>query len=420
MGEKMEGLARREWRSHWTVVLAGLFGVGLTSIHVYTIGPFIAPLEQEFGWTRAQISAGVGVSTFIGAVLSPFVGMLIDKLGPRRIAIPGSLIFFAGTALLSQTTGNVWVWWSLWIVIAAGGLTIKPTIWTIAVASLFDKGRGLALAVTLCGTALASGIMPSVATALIDSYGWRTAYPLMAALVFVITFPLFWFFLDSAADKRRRQPAAQHREQPPLLGVSAREAFASLRFYKLSLAAFVFTIAAIGIVSNLVPILTSLDIGRAQAAGIAGLAGITSVIGRLCTGWLIDRLNGNIVGGLAVLVPVASCILILSMPGSIEAIVVAVVILGLALGAELDIIAYLTTRHFGTARYGTIFGTVSALWSLAVTIGPTLANYIYDQTGSYLPAIWAFLPLFAIASLSLLTLGAFPDFGTRAAPVGAD
>lgn len=420
MAEKNERGTLQEWRRHWTVVLAGLFGVGLTSIHVYTIGPFIAPLEQEFGWTRAQISAGVGVSTFIGAVFSPFMGMLIDKFGPRRIAIPGSLIFFAGTALLSRSSSSVWMWWSLWIVIAAGGLTIKPTIWTMAVASLFDKGRGLALAVTLCGTALASGIMPLVATALIDSYGWRTAYPLMAALVFVITFPLFWFFLDSAADKRRREPTAQHDDQPLLLGVSAREAFRSIRFYKLSLAAFVFTIAAIGIVSNLVPILTSLDIGRAEAAGIAGLAGITSLVGRLSTGWLIDRLNGNIVGGLAVLIPVVSCVLILSLPGSVEAIVLAVVILGLALGAELDIIAYLTTRHFGTARYGTIFGTVSALWSLAVTIGPTLANYIYDQTGSYLPAIWAFLPLFVIASISLLTLGAFPAFGGKSLPGSQD
>lgn len=406
--------AREEWRQHWLVVLAGLIGVGMTSIHVYTIGPFIGPLEQEFGWKRAQISAGVSVASFIMAALSPFMGMLIDKLGPRRIALPGTLLFVAATAMLSLTTANLWVWWSLWVVVSFGGLATKPTVWTMAVASLFDKGRGLALAVTLCGTALASGVMPSVATALIDHFGWRQAYPLMALLLLVVSFPVFWFCLDSATDKIRRQPDTPMTHVARPSGVAVREALLSLRFVKIALAAFVFTIAAIGIVSNLVPILTSLHIGRAEAAAIAGLAGITSVIGRISTGYLLDRFNGNIVGGLSVAVPVISCALLLAAPGSQVVTIVAVIIIGLSLGAELDVIAYLTAQHFGTARYGTIFGTVSALWSLAVAIGPTLANYIYDQTGSYLPAIAAFLPLFLVASLSLMTLGAFPVFADEA------
>lgn len=403
-----------EWRRHWPVVFASLMGIGLTSTHVYAIGPFIGPLEAEFGWPRAQISLGVALVTLLGAIFSPFMGIAIDKLGPRRIALPGALLFCAGTALIAFTTNSLWVWLSLWLVVGIGALMIKPTVWTFAVASLFDKGRGLALAITLCGTGIASTVMPIVATGLIDSYGWRSAYLLMALLLVVVTFPIFYFCFDSAIDGKRRKPEGAGGPVFAVVGATVREALLSLRFLKLGLAAFVFTLAAIGITSNMVPILTSMQLSRAEAAGIASLAGVTSVLGRLATGFLIDRYNGNIVGGTVVLFPMITCILLLAAPGSVPLTILAVVILGLSLGAELDVIAYLTARHFGTARYGTIFGTISAVWSAAVTIGPTLANRIYDRTGNYELAIWGFLPLFALASLCLMTMGAFPDYSRRA------
>lgn len=403
--------ARNEWRRNWGVVFAGLFGVGLTSTHVYSIGPFIAPLQAEFGWTRAQISAGVGVSTFIAAVLSPFLGIAIDRFGARRIALPGAIIFCAATALLSLAPSTVWIWWSMWVLVAMGGVMIKPPVWTTAVTSLFDKGRGLALAVTLCGTGLASTLMPNVATWLIDHYGWRLAYQLMGLLLIVVTFPIFFIFLSSAADRKRRAVTAIESPATETVGSTVREALLSMRFAKLTLAGFVFTTGALGITSNMVPILTSMELSRAQAAGVAGLAGLTSVVGRLSTGVLIDRYNSNVVGGIVVLFPMIACgLLLLAGGGATGLVLPAAIVLGLAIGAELDVIAYLTARHFGTARYGTIFGTVSSVWALAVTVGPTFANYIFDKTGSYAPALWTFIPLFAIASLCLFTLGAFPDF----------
>ena len=393
--------------------MAGMIGVGLVSIHVYAQGPFIAPLEKEFGWKRAEISSGLALSSFILAALSPFMGMAIDKWGARRIALPGCAIFLAATAMLSLTGQSLWTWWAIWIVVGLGGLALKPTIWTLAVASLFDKGRGFALAVTLCGTALASGLMPFVATWLIEQFGWRQAYPLMALLLFVIAFPVFWFFLDSAAARSRRGTKDEDA-LPPQGGATFREAVSSLRFYQLSLAAFVFTAAAIGIISNLVPILTSMEIGRTQAAAIAGIAGISNIVGRLTTGYLLDKFNGNVVGGLCVAIPVSTCLLLLFSGGSIPLIILAVAIMGLSLGAEMDVIAFLTAKHFGMARYGTIFGTVSALWSFAVSVGPILANHVYDRTGAYELALWIFLPMFLIASLCLLTLGKFPDYAPRA------
>ncbi|MFC3172789.1 MFS transporter [Novosphingobium bradum] len=411
--------ARAEWRNGWTVVLAALFGIGLTSSHVYLMGPFIAPIERDYGWTRAQISAGVGVVTFLGAVSAPFVGILLDRVGPRRVALPGAVVFCATLALMGLAPANVRVWWVMWTMVGVGAVMIKPTTWTMAVAGLFDRSRGLALAVTLCGTGLASSVLPILVTWLIDTHGWRAAYPLTAGIMALVVLPLFFLFFHGAADQRRRRPVAASTPPPEAVGATVREALRSARFAKLTLAGFVFTTAAIGITANLVPILGSMGLSRTEAAGVAGLAGLTSVIGRLGTGFLIDRFNGNYVGGICVLIPMIGCAMFLAWPGNVPLMMVAVIVLGLALGAELDIVAYLTTRHFGTARFGTIFGMVSSVWSLAVAVGPTLANHLYDRTGSYAPAIWAFLPLFAVASGCLFTLGPFPKFTGSAPQAGA-
>jgi MFS transporter, OFA family, oxalate/formate antiporter len=90
--------------------------------------------------------------------------------------------------------------------------------------------------------------------------------------------------------------------------------------------------------------------------------------------------------------------------------VLAAIIIGAALGSEVDVMAFMTARHFGTLRYGTIFGVISGLWAIATATGPFLVNRTYDLTGSYIIAIEAAIPLFVITSLLMFTLGRSPDF----------
>ncbi len=163
-----------EWRMHWPVVAASMAGIGMASLHVYSIGAFIAPIEAEYGWRRAQITAAMTLVTVIGAIFSPFVGMVIDRTGTRRIAIPGAMLFLGGFALLSFVN-SLWSWWALWLLLSVGALAGKPMVWTVAVASLFSRHCGLALAVMLYGTAVCSSAVPLLSTSLIEAFGWRTA-----------------------------------------------------------------------------------------------------------------------------------------------------------------------------------------------------------------------------------------------------
>ncbi len=413
-----EASAAQEWRKNWTVVLAAGLGFALASVTVYSLGPFIAPLEQEFGWTRAQITSGMTLYSTLGILLSPLVGVAIDKIGPRRIAIGGILAYWAAFSALSLATSSLWLWLGLWLVLAIASAPMKPTTWTASVSSVFDKGRGLAISGMLCGAALGSSITPIYATWLIDTHGWRVAYMALMTSWVAVVGPIVFFFFTSELDRNRlgRRAGGEHAKQEEaaaLPGLGWREGILSWKFARLAGAALITTLVIISFVSNLVPIFSASGISRGQSAGIAGLIGVSTIVGRLIGGYLLDRINGGIVGGFSLFVPIVSAAPVLAYPGSASAATAAVLILGFALGVELDCVAYLTTRHFGLRSFGTIFGMISGLLAFASGIGPFLVSYSYDLTGGYKLALQAYIPLSFMASALFFSLGRYPTFGQR-------
>ena len=408
--------AAGEWRRGWPVVLAGAAGMALSTIAVYSSGIFIAPLEAEFGWSRAQISSGLTMLPVLGVIFSPFVGIAIDRYGPRRIGIVGGAGYLACIGALALTTGSIWSWWALWLLLGVFALAIKPTVWTAGVSSLFTAGRGLALSVMLCGTGLGSSLTPIIANWLIAHHGWRAAFVGLAAFWSVLLLPVIYLLFGSAADRARKArgrggPMAATAPVPTMLeGVSAREGLLSWRFAKLALAAFLTSLAVVSFVVNAVPILSFTGLSRDTAAAVAGLVGISTIVGRLGGGYLLDRVNGNIVAGVAVALPVIPAALLIAAPGVVPVAAVAALVLGLSLGAELDAVAYLATRHFGLRNFGVIFGTIAGLLSLSTGLGPLLVSLTYDLSGSYVPVLAAYIPLSLIASALFFSLGRYPDF----------
>ena len=103
-----------EWRSFWFLPFAAALGYSTSVIHVYSIGPFIEPLQQAFGWSRAQISIGLTISSFISAIFCIPVGILVDRTGPRRVGLIGVLLISAAFGLLGTMTGTMANWAALW------------------------------------------------------------------------------------------------------------------------------------------------------------------------------------------------------------------------------------------------------------------------------------------------------------------
>ncbi len=411
--------AREEWKWYWKLPAVAAIANIATVIHIYTLGPFMAPLEQEFGWSRAQISSAITVSNGVNAALGVLVGLLIDRWGPRRIGLIGICVMAVAFACVGTATGTYANWIFLWFLISIGAAWTQPTIWTSAVSSRFDASRGFAIAVTVAGSSIAATILPIIATGAISAFGWRSAYAVIAAGYFLLAFPLCLMFFRGKFDRARNQPklpeeeAHSEAEAAILPGMTAKEAFRSLTFYRLSFAGLLFAFCAMGSIVHFVPILSDRGLTAVEAASIAGLIGIASLCGRMATGWLLDRFRPERVALVTFAFPSIAALLLIFGDGPL-AYAAAAIVIGASLGGEFDIIIYLTTRHFGLKSFGLIFSTVLVFLTAATAAGPLTAGAIFDHFGSYTNFLWLIVPMVLCASLLAGTLPRAPDsFGRK-------
>lgn len=402
-----------EWRRHGTLLLPCTFGIMLCSMYGYSLGVLIAPLEQAFGWSRAEITSGAVIIAMIALVVAPMTGVVCDRIGPRRIALVGIPLFCAAFAFLS-TAHDLVSWWVRWALLGLAAMTVLPAIWTAAISSVFTKNRGTALAVALCGTSIGGMFIPAITQWLIGQHGWRGAYVGLALIIFAIVYPLAWIFFRSPLDDKGK--ANQSLTTPIVAGMTAREGFRSAAFLKLAIATIIYSVAINGLTTNAFPILVAHGFDTTQAAGIAGLVGLGSLVGRLGGGLLLDRFDARLVAGGAVLVPILTSVLLLAMPASTEAAMAAAFILGLAAGTELDACAYLASRHFGMRAFGTLFGAINGMMLFANGLAPMLANHIYDVTRSYDAFLIGIVPAFLVTALLFAFLGRYPAFDGQETP----
>ncbi len=393
-----------EWRGFWFLPFAAALGYSTSVIHVYSLGPFIEPLQQAFGWSRAEASLGISLASFISAVFCIPVGMLVDRIGPRRIGLVGVLLMLSAFALLSTTTGSVTNWMLLWVVIAFATLFVQATVWTSAVASRFEASRGIAFAITLSGASLSATVFPLLATWLIVDYGWRTAFVGMGAIWATLVFPVLFLCFRGAKDVRKQETAAPEAKKL-LDGHSLSEGLRSPALYKLLLASCLFSFTAIGALVHFVPILKDSGADPLAAAGIASLIGIFSIVGRLGTGVLLDRFPGHLVGAAAFMLPILSSVLLLTAGSDPLSQSIAAIALGLTVGSEVDVIAFLAAKHFGLKNFGALYGALVMALAMGTAFGPLAAGAIFDNNGSYASFLMLGIVLMAVSAIALLSLG---------------
>lgn len=171
--------AAAEWRAHWPLALSATAGMSLGSTAVYSIGLFMAPLQQAFGWSRAEVSSGLLILALVGTPLSPFAGAIVDRWGARQLVVPGVFLTSLAIAGFAFTDKSLAVWLGLWALFSFANLAVSPVPWTAAVSSVFKIGRGFALATVFCGVAISALGAPIITRWAIDSYGWRAAFAIL-------------------------------------------------------------------------------------------------------------------------------------------------------------------------------------------------------------------------------------------------
>lgn len=404
------------------MVLAAFTGFSFHSITTYSTGLFMQPLGEEFGWSRAQITSGLSIAALMTIPLAPVVGAMIDRWGSRRLAVVGLVLTAGAVSAFGLANGSMLQWLALWTFYSIVATGIKSTVWTAAVTGTFTAARGLALGVMMCGAAAAQIVAPPLTRWLIDTQGWRMAYLWLGAGWGGLALAMVLLFLYDAHDHARRQtPAEKERAAaappPALPGLSFGEALRNPAILRIALSTLITMFLGVALIVHQVPILVETGLSRTAAAYLASLTGLAGFAGKLATGWMSDRWNAGVVGGVTLAAPMVAFVMLLEPFRTPALIVVAMFVIGYSSGAKLQISAYLTSRYGGMRNFGKIFGIMGSLIAVGSGLGPVAAGRVYDLAGDYTPFILAGIPGSLICGLLILTLGPYPTWAPKPQPV---
>ncbi|MBU6268287.1 MAG: MFS transporter [Sphingomonadales bacterium] len=396
--------AAAEWRANGAMVMAAMVGMSFFAMITYSFSQYIQPIEAETHWSRAAITAGLLVFNVTVALIGPFIGVLIDRHGARTVALPGSVLAMLGYAALGNTGATVRSWYLIWLAFALAAACVKSTVWSAAVSRAFTAGRGFALSVMLCGSAVAQFLAQVVTNALVVSHGWRTAFHwigigwggLMVILVAL-------FFHES-----HRRPSAT--PAPAQGGLTFAQALRSPVILRIAAVNLVSSAAGGGVTAQIMPLLTETGLDRTHAAGIAATAGIAGIFGKIVTGWLMDRKQGDIVPFTTFALSAIGYALLLNWLHAVPALLVGVLVLGYTAGAGLQVTTYLVSRYGGLKNFGIIFGTLASVLYVGSALGGFLSAAIHDATGSYQLLLLIAVPVSVLMGLLMVGLGPYPAF----------
>lgn len=382
-------LTTRSWLVVWGSTAA--LTVSASPLVLQTVGLFMKELGEDFGWTRTEVSGAKSLAGPVAALGVLLFGFLIDRFGLRRVMIPALVPFAGSIALLALTPDSLPVFYAISMLVSLLGAAQQPPPYTKAVAGWFDARRGLAIGIAVCGIGLGTSLIPQYTQFLIDHVGWRGAYAGLAVLLLVVALPPWILVIrEPNAQERRRltgdapRPAPGTEQAGEAPGIERRRALRTRSFWILAAGTFVASVSLNGSMTHLVPMLTDRGMTGAAAAAVLIPVGIASLVGRPVAGMLLDRFRGPRVAFVQQLVPVVAFVLI----GTGVSPVLGAVCLGLAVGLEVDLASYLTSRYFGLRSFGQIYGAMFAIFVLGASAGGLLFAVFYDRLGGYDPAFY--------------------------------
>jgi MFS family permease len=398
----------------WWVTLIAALGLFLNTatIIVFSFGVFAKAMGQEFHSGRAKISLAFTIHNLTAALFVPLAGRLVDRYGPRRVLLPFTALF--GLILVSSRFLSEAIW-QLYLFYFALGLVsggAGAMSYTDVISRWFDRHRGLALSVMMLGMGLGAIVMPSMAQRLVTTFGWRLAYSVFGLAVLLIPLPMLAAFLKERPENMGLLPdgAAKGPVSRPIavneIGLTLREAATTLAFWIIVCVLFLITASVHACFIHLPSLLTDRGSTAQLAALASSLLGVGLFVGRVGCGYLLDQFFAPRVAGL-LFSTVAIGIAFLALSHTISSALIAALLVGLGIGAEVDIIAYLTSRYFGLRSYGAIFGSIWAIFGMSGGLGAYLMGFGFDKTGSYVVPLSGFFCAAVLAVLLIMMLGPY-------------
>ncbi len=372
-----------EWTGKSTgAVIAGLVGsaLGAGPVIFYSLPLLMRPVTQEFHWSLADFSVVQGIASITVAIVSPFLGYLTDRWGARAIMLPGILAFGIANFLLSQLNGSLTELYLFWFLIGLSAAFVGPVAYSKLISAWFYRRRGLALGISLgVGGGVGGALMPLVVGPIILNHGWRAAYWTMSGAIIVICLPVAYFLLQEPADWKEREKQAKPTDT---VGMTAAEARKTRNFWLLAIAQFLGAITLLGVLAHSVNLLTGRGFAPSVGIGVLSSAGLASIVGRVISGYLLDRVNSPRVSLIFFVAPLVATLL-MQYGGSPSIIILAGIIFGLGLGGEGEIVSYFVSRYFGLRALAEIYSYTYGIFVIGAGMGPFIFGASYDANHSY-------------------------------------
>src|ERR1700727_914547 len=381
----------------WSIVAASSLALVASQgpINVFATGIFIKPISQELGFGRGDVATAIGISS-----------LMIDRFGVR-IPLAVSIVLFAlTTAALSLLPGSVFALYAMFALTGLVAIGQTPGSYSKVVAAWFDRQRGLALGVVLAGVGMGTVVIPMICNALIGTFGWREAYLGLSGVIVLLAFlPVLAFVREPT----RADAGTLLGDLPPgavLPGVSMKEAARDRRFWYMLVSFFLAVVAINGSLVHVVPMLTDRGMSLSGAVTIISASGTALIVGRLLAGWIIDRIFAPYVAVFFLVCPLVGLLILALRPLEVSTLV-GVLLLGLGIGGETDLLSYMVSRYFGLAKFGTIYGWIFMAALAGNAVGSSILGWAFQLTHSYSATLVAYSVLLAVATGFTLALGPY-------------
>jgi predicted MFS family arabinose efflux permease len=398
---------RKAVENRWWVVFGCFVALMVNNgvVSNFTFSVFLKPITEDLGWGRATITSAMFLAGVVAAFVTPVVGKLMDVYGVQRVTLPGLILYALLFASFSLLQPSLLMLYAIAGTAAIAGHVQTPMGYSKIISSRFEDHRGIALGIAVSGVGAGTVVIPQIAQFLIAHFGWRLAYVGVGITVLIFALPMVYLFLGepgrSTAERATHAPL--DNQQGPTASVIIRDK----RFYLLLFMFFFSAIAINGTITHIVATMTDRGYTPAVATSVLSTAGAALIVGRLISGYCLDRFHGPYVATVFYLMAGSGIALIASGAGGLPMAFAGTVLCGMGLGAEGDLLGYFVSRYFGLKSFGTIYGFMIGIFSLGNGVGPFLMGLSYDKLGSYLTAALGFEVLLLVCCGLVLCLGAY-------------
>jgi OFA family oxalate/formate antiporter-like MFS transporter len=387
--------------SRWWRVVGGLsMNLALGSLYAWSV--FVAPLEKEFGWKRADTSTIFTVAVVVFAITFVVAGRLQDRKGPFWVSITGGVLVSVGFFLCAYTTSLAWIiFWFGAIGGVGNGFGYSTPIPVMA--KWFPDRRGLAVGLAVAGYGGGSAIFgPLAGNWLMPDYGWRTTFQVFGVIFLVMTLVGAFLLRNPPAGYRPAgwTPAPTSKVAATSHEFTPAETLRTPTFYLMWVAYALGTSAGFMVISQLIPFARSQGAPAAIALSLFIIGAVGNAGGRILSGWMSDALGRLNVLRLMIGISAVAMPILYAVGAQTVLLSIMVFVVYWCYGTQLSVNASTCSDFWGTKNAGLNYGLLFTSWGVAGIIGPRIAGVLFDTYKNYQAAFYT------AAVLAVIALGA--------------